>query len=335
MSYNIWLYTYANPINQTDPSGLCVFCQMRDRVRVDARPKGELTVYAQPNENSHDISSVSDKGYIEIDSSLLGDWRNGWRRVALLKGPGVYSSKGWVRNNDLLDNCGPQQYMVFGCMPLSGWTNQQFQGFGPSETAYINCGTEAGYGLAGTSATCPYSRLRGLHNGLDFFAPSGRPLVWAGSHSGQLKPRNTYPGDAVDNADYGNIVIAFGSKDVLYGHVNANLIIESGKGTEVRPGQTIGLSGWNHLHFSIRKYSSYYNPLNYFSSELAAQIHGKLGPYPNPYNAYSMAAFSAAIPNSDTWKERWTKSFWYAGSSKDGIAWGSGPFAPPSTDCPE
>ncbi len=288
LTYHEWMYTEGNPINYADPSGLCVFCEPGDRVRVDARPDRITPIYARPDQNSLVVDRVQDNGWVRVSQwPTQGNGRDEWRRVLT-----VNSRSGWILNRKLLDNCeGPPG--MFGCLPVAAWNSQANWnwGFGPSQFAYNNCAA----GLNTPACRGTYFLLRGLHNGLDFVASTGSTLVWPGTGNGTVLD-NPYPNDAESN-----IVIEFGARRVLFGHRSASYV---NPGAQVRPGQAIGESGRNggeHLHFGVRSGRTiHYNPLYYFTPALQDTIVRNMGAYYVPergyggFNAYSIISFDAA-----------------------------------------
>jgi len=298
LSYNMWLYGYANPTNLTDPSGLCVLCNANERVKVN----GDISIYSEPNPYSVKIGNLANNEYVRVATSrpLPADFtaggRDAWRKIIIPTDPfdDVPSTQfGWVRNIALLDNC-MGGIRKFGCLPIAGWTNEAY-GFGPNDYAQRNCEVPG-------SSTCPYNVLRGLHNGFDFPAGAGSPLIWIGTSEGVV--RNLYGGDADPN-----IVVQYGVRYVLYGHISQSYV-QSGE--TVRPGQTIGESGGDHLHLGVRAGNhTYYNPLYFFKLELQSRIVARTRQYPDGYGPYSLISFGS------------DKGGWFWGDCPDlsGIIW--------------
>jgi RHS repeat-associated protein len=275
----MYLYVNGNPINYTDPSGWCVFCD-GGRVKVDARPDNVTFIYARPDATSARVISVPDEERVRI---LPEPMQNGWRKVTFL------GQVGWIENQKLLDNCdGPPG--TFACLPVKSsldWTG----GFGPNHFACDTCGnpkSEECDAHNNPLNNCQYCWLRGLHNGLDFGAPANSPLVWPGTGEGTVLD-NPYPGDA---AVPNNIVIGFDGVDVLFGHVSIRYPgAIYAKEKVIRPGQTIGESGSDHLHLGVRSGNVFYNPLGRFASALQQRIVAGMEPYPAGYEAYSVVSF--------------------------------------------
>jgi murein DD-endopeptidase MepM/ murein hydrolase activator NlpD len=292
-----YLYANGNPVNHTDPSGLCVFCEPGDRVKVDARPERLADIYARPDPNSPRVDRVYDEQWVRVSRWPTQGGQDEWQRV--LTGN---SRSGWILNRKLLDNCdGPPG--TFGCLPIARWNSQADWnwGFGPSQFAYNNCHP----GLFG-GGDCPYNNLRGLHNGLDFVAPRSSTLIWPGTGDGRaLFEPNPYPNDAAPN-----IVIEYGDRRVVFGHVTRNYPCDNHM-SEVRSGQTIGESGESngaHLHFGVRSGETvHYNPLYYFTSALQSQIVRSMGEYYRGFNAYEMISFDAGAVDDLPFAER---NFW-------------------------
>ncbi len=108
--------------------------------------------------------------------------------------------------------------------------------------------------------THPITRRKHLHNGVDIPAPKGTVIRAAGS--GEVA-RSGY------HYSYGNyVVIAHGNGYMtLYAHMSKRAATQ---GQVVKAGQKIGYVGTtgsstgNHLHFSVKKGSSWLNPMKYF-----------------------------------------------------------------------
>jgi RHS repeat-associated protein len=285
-----YLYANENPVNNTDPSGLCVFCDSGDRVKVDARPDGVIFVYEQPDQNSRRIARLTDNSVVRVSNASRGRGLDGWRRVVT----GRFQT-GWVLNVRLLDNCdGPPG--TFACLPIAGWAPQHGgdQGFGATRIAYRYCAA----GLETAACIQTYRRLRGLHNGLDFTAQEGSPLIWPGTSEGRVTTdnRDAMPNIVVDYDDMGRRVI-FGHRGDRYVWPDRGIL------STVRPGQTIGESGssngYPHLHFGVRYPSGasyvHFNPLYYLTVELRGKIIGEMAPYAMGYHQspYSMISFDS------------------------------------------
>ena len=104
----------------------------------------------------------------------------------------------------------------------------------------------------------PILGYKKLHTGIDISAPSGTPVIAAGS--GTVIASRFMGG-------YGNcIMIDHGSKVSVYGHLSGRAV---SAGQSVSAGQTIGYVGSTgmstgpHLHFEVRVNGSLQNPLNY------------------------------------------------------------------------
>lgn len=104
----------------------------------------------------------------------------------------------------------------------------------------------------------PILGYKKLHTGIDISAPSGTPVIAAGS--GTVIASRFMGG-------YGNcIMIDHGSKVSVYGHLSGRAV---SVGQSVSAGQTIGYVGSTgmstgpHLHFEVRVNGSLQNPLNY------------------------------------------------------------------------
>ncbi len=279
----VYLYANANPTNYADPSGLCVFCDIGDSVKVyGGAPHTPVRVYEQPNEASRRITNLFDGDRVRILSRESGRGRDGWREVYIAGKVEDIFVTGWIKNIELLDNCdGPAG--VFACLPTTGDIAPTY-GFGPNMFAYNQC--------ANGGACGDYWDLRGLHNGLDFGVDAGNILVWMGTGDGTVV--NRWPADAPDN-----IEIEFEGQGVeaVFGHTSVQYP-EAAEGRTVRSGQTIGESGGDHLHLGVRNGRVFYNPIYYFTAALRAPIERTMEPYARHYDAYSMIWYDAdAVPD--------------------------------------
>ena len=105
----------------------------------------------------------------------------------------------------------------------------------------------------------PFTGVRTFHNGVDFASSMGTPIRAA------MEGRVT---DTGFNSSYGNYIIISheGGFQTLYGHMK-KFLVRSGQ--SVSQGQQIGQMGntgystGTHLHFSIFKWNTPLNPLNY------------------------------------------------------------------------
>jgi RHS repeat-associated protein len=86
-----YLYANGNPVNHTDPSGLCVFCEPGDRVRIDARPDRIAHIYSKPDQNSSTVDNVFDEQRVRVLPEIVQHGRDEWRKV--LTGS---SRAGWI-----------------------------------------------------------------------------------------------------------------------------------------------------------------------------------------------------------------------------------------------
>ena len=105
----------------------------------------------------------------------------------------------------------------------------------------------------------PFTGASSFHNGIDIPAPSGTPVVAAGSGTVEWSEPNPTAGNWI-GINHGNGVYT------IYMHMSALLV---GAGTTVSAGQTIGLVGTtgsstgNHLHFTVRVNGANQNPYSY------------------------------------------------------------------------
>ncbi len=255
----------------------------------------------EPTKYSRVVDKLTDMQYVRI---LSGQYTEGipgehtdwsWRKISAITSSRPFPHIGWVRNRVLLDNCDGQGG-GFGCPPIALGNVYRTYGFGPNNYAKEQCQN---------NFNCKdYNKLRGLHNGLDFSTPAGQPLIWAGSGEGEVV---TYTGDA-DPA----IGVHYAGRDVVYGHVSRADVFPSSSNKIVRPGQMIGLSGLDHLHFGYRKGSVFFNPLPYFDSEVqqyTTNIMRGEGGYTGYYDPYYMISFDSSYSGREFW-------FWGCGSGK-------------------
>jgi murein DD-endopeptidase MepM/ murein hydrolase activator NlpD len=278
MSYNKWLYAYANPINIADPSGMCSYCRKGSRVTV-AGANDSLNIRAYPSTSAKILGTLKNGTQIVIDGGTV--WQDGhfWRSANLKLLGGNRNDPDapiWLANEFLLDteprftpnaSNGP---LIFYDSPVDG-PYRYIQGFGPTDTAYYFC-VDPGTG-------CPYNATRGLHNGFDFgtFA-DGLEVRWTASTTGTVTaPLN----DALPN-----VTIEAGGYSVIFGHMSDIWVVE---GQEVVPGTILGLSGHSsngdsHLHLGIVRpqqpltdASIYYNPINFFNHSTRSSWYTEFG----------------------------------------------------------
>lgn len=105
----------------------------------------------------------------------------------------------------------------------------------------------------------PFTGSSTFHSGIDIPAPSGTPVVAAGSGTVEWSEANPTAGNWI-GINHGNGVYT------IYMHMSALLV---SAGSSVSAGQTIGLVGTtgsstgNHLHFTVRVNGAYQNPYDY------------------------------------------------------------------------
>lgn len=140
-----------------------------------------------------------------------------------------------------------------------------------------------------------YTRLGGLHNGLDFGAPAGT-FVYAGIYG-------TLTGTSGDAKEGGHVVVTSGDYLITYGHTmrDKNLV----DGQEITPNMLIGAiaddESNDHLHLSVKSGGHYYNPLFFFDDGLIDA--NDWGPYVSGESPYSMRSF---VPQSTDVANYWT-----------------------------
>jgi len=110
----------------------------------------------------------------------------------------------------------------------------------------------------------PIYHYWGLHDGDDFHAPCGTPLLAAGT--GTVMSR--YYSSVWGNRLYLNLGMVNGKNiTVIYNHISRYAV---GQGAHVRRGQTVayaGTTGWStacHLHFTVLVNGQAVNPMNWF-----------------------------------------------------------------------
>jgi hypothetical protein len=184
--------------------------------------------------------------------------------------------------------------------------------------------------MALDNPNCQYKRLRGLHNGIDFFGTAGQPVIWAGPENAVIGP--IAPAGCVSCDAPPNILISYRGLFINYGHIEETAQDDNGKdftfvkyNSTIRPGQTIGIMTpeQNHLHLGVKSSYVFYNPLFKFSKSLQFQITSRMGPYPEGYGPYSMYSFS--IKNV-------LSNFWNTCPDYSGIEWS---LTPPYYDRPQ
>jgi murein DD-endopeptidase MepM/ murein hydrolase activator NlpD len=115
----------------------------------------------------------------------------------------------------------------------------------------------------------PIHKIRKLHTGIDFTAPTGTPIYATGDGVVSNDPRKR-------EAGYGTFVVidhGYGY-ETLYGHMSkANVRI----GQKVKRGQIIGFVGNTgtstapHLHYEVIKNGVKINPINFFYNDLTPE----------------------------------------------------------------
>ncbi len=120
----------------------------------------------------------------------------------------------------------------------------------------------------------PVYKVRKLHSGIDFSAPTGTPIYATGD--GKVIPDNGLGGSG-----YGNFVIishGFGYH-TLYAHMSK---INVKIGQQVKRGDIIGFVGSTgtstapHLHYEVIKNGEKINPINFFYNDLSPEEYEQM-----------------------------------------------------------
>lgn len=114
----------------------------------------------------------------------------------------------------------------------------------------------------------PIYKVRKLHTGTDFSAPTGTPIYATGDGKVSTYKRS--------RAGYGNhIVIDHGyGYQTLYAHMSK---VDVKRGQKVKRGDVIGYIGSSgrstapHLHYEVIKDGRKINPINYFFNDLSPE----------------------------------------------------------------
>ena len=123
----------------------------------------------------------------------------------------------------------------------------------------------------------PIYKVRKLHKGLDFSAPTGTPIYATGD--GKISPDRGK--GRVGGHGYGRYVVidhGYGYK-TLYGHMSK---ISVKKGQRVKRGDIIGYVGNTgastapHLHYEVIKNGQKINPINFFYNDLTPQQYEEM-----------------------------------------------------------
>jgi murein DD-endopeptidase MepM/ murein hydrolase activator NlpD len=114
----------------------------------------------------------------------------------------------------------------------------------------------------------PIYKVRRMHTGVDFLAPTGTPIYATGNGVVVEAERNNY--------GYGRMVIidhGYGYES-LYAHLSQ---IQVKPGQEIKRGEIIGLVGNTgissapHLHYEVIRNGRKVNPVNYFFNDLSPE----------------------------------------------------------------
>lgn len=118
----------------------------------------------------------------------------------------------------------------------------------------------------------PIYKVRKMHTGMDFTAPTGTPIYVTG---------DGYVSEVVSNSGYGQHVIinhGFGY-ETLYAHMSKILVR---KGQKVKRGEKIGLVGNTglssgpHLHYEVIKGGEKIDPANFYYNDLSTEEYEKM-----------------------------------------------------------
>ncbi len=120
----------------------------------------------------------------------------------------------------------------------------------------------------------PIHKIKKMHTGMDFTAPSGTPIYATGNGSVSNDPRKRSTG-------YGRyVVIDHGyGYETLYAHMSK---INVTKGQKVKRGEVIGFVGNTgrstapHLHYEVIKNGKKINPVNFFHNDLTPEEYEEM-----------------------------------------------------------
>ena len=119
----------------------------------------------------------------------------------------------------------------------------------------------------------PMYKVRKMHWGTDFSAPTGTPIYATGDGKVTTYKRS--------RSGYGRHIVidhGFGYK-TLYGHMSK---IEVRRGQRVKRGDVIGYIGSTgsstapHLHYEVMKDGRKINPINYFFNDLSPEEYEEM-----------------------------------------------------------
>lgn len=120
----------------------------------------------------------------------------------------------------------------------------------------------------------PIHKIKKLHTGMDFTAPTGTPIYATGNGVISNDPRRRSSG-------YGSYVVIdheYGYK-TLYAHMSK---INARKGQKVKRGEVIGFVGNTgtstapHLHYEVIKNGKKINPVNFFHNDLTPEEYDQM-----------------------------------------------------------
>ena len=119
----------------------------------------------------------------------------------------------------------------------------------------------------------PIYKVRKMHWGMDFTAPTGTPIYATGD--GKVTTQKN------SRSGYGNhIIIDHGyGYETLYGHMSK---VEARRGQKVKRGDIIGYVGSTgrstapHLHYEVIKDGRKINPVNFYFNDLSPEEYDRV-----------------------------------------------------------
>lgn len=120
----------------------------------------------------------------------------------------------------------------------------------------------------------PIHKIKKMHTGMDFTAPTGTPIYATGNGVVTNDPRKRAPGYGI------NVVIDHGyGYETLYAHMSK---VNVRKGQTVKRGEVIGFVGNTgtstapHLHYEVIKNGTKINPINFFHNDLTPEEYEQM-----------------------------------------------------------